>query len=75
MAPIGDVVTLKGFAAVFTAFAGWLVLAEPLTLRHLLALTVAMSAAVLITQPPMIFGEIGPQKDDSFAGHVCRYKL
>lgn len=65
MTPVGNVVTLKGLAAVFTSFAGFLILGDPLTKKHGLALFMAVIAAVLITQPPMIFA-IGKVKNDDF---------
>ena len=55
---VGDCVTLKALAAVFTSFAGYFILKEPITMKHGIALFFAMIACILITQPPMIFNAI-----------------
>eukprot|EP01083_Nonionella_stella_P014476 40645_1 len=61
--PVGDVVTLKGLAAVLTSFAGYFILNESLTTTHMLALLCSFIAALLVTQPPMIFGDVTGNKD------------
>eukprot|EP01084_Bolivina_argentea_P261457 441843_1 len=58
LCPVGDNVSLKSLTAVTTAFAGYILLKEKITVIHYIALVLAMSAAVLITQPPMIFAHV-----------------
>lgn len=52
---IGDCVTLKALAPVFTSFAGYFILKDKITPKHGISLFFALIACVLITQPPMIF--------------------
>eukprot|EP01084_Bolivina_argentea_P077650 140889_1 len=72
---VGDCVTLKALAAVFTSFAGYIILKEKISIKHMASLLFAMCACVLITQPPMIFTGVysAGNKDNDFKENLPGY--
>eukprot|EP01084_Bolivina_argentea_P222859 377179_1 len=54
--PIGDTLSLKGLCPIFTSFVAFLIFKDKITLTHGIALLLGISATILITQPPFIFG-------------------